>query len=58
LQDDPLERKNLVNQHPETAQRLVQILEQWQRTNYNAKPALNNMTDEDIRKLRSLGYVQ
>jgi hypothetical protein len=37
---------------------LVQLLEQWQRTSYNAKPALNNMTDEDIRKLRSLGYVQ
>jgi arylsulfatase A-like enzyme len=58
LQDDPLERKNLLNQYPENAQRLVQLLEQWQRTNYNAKPALNNMTDEDIRKLRSLGYVQ
>ena len=58
LLDDPLERTNLVTKFPPIAQELALEIEKWRKTHRNANPIIDSMTEEDIKKLRALGYVR
>ena len=58
LDHDPWERTNLIDESPDVARRLAQKLNAWMDRSRNALPVLNQMSEEDIEKLRALGYVQ
>ena len=58
LAKDPLETTNVLDEFPEAATQLAHQLESWKLDQHSAKPIRNEMTNEDIEKLRSLGYIQ
>jgi arylsulfatase A-like enzyme len=60
---DPLDRNDVAAAHPDVVQRLRQQLEGWQKmaTAARLKPdalANQNLSKEELERLRSLGYVQ
>jgi len=58
LVDDPLERTNLLAKFPTIAQKFALKVEQWRKTHRSANPVIDSMTEEDLKKLRALGYVR
>ena len=56
--DDPGERRNLLAEHPGEAQRLRVRLAELLDAMPAAAAAATQLTDEEIRTLRSLGYVK
>ena len=60
---DPLDQKDVATAHPEIIQTLVKELEAWHRKaeSVRLKPDAasdESMSQEDLERLRSLGYVQ
>ncbi|HEY4492129.1 MAG TPA: sulfatase, partial [Acidobacteriota bacterium] len=60
---DPLNRINLAEQNPEVVKRLARTLDQWRRSSAAArlKPdseAAKGLSQEELERLRSLGYIQ
>jgi arylsulfatase A-like enzyme len=58
LEDDPLERINLVAKFPTIAQKLARKVEKWKTTHSSANPVVDSVSEEDLKKLRALGYVR
>lgn len=57
LSIDPGELTNLHNTHPQKAGELTDRLIHWKRSCIRTKPETNNISEEDLRKLKSLGYT-
>ncbi|MGH9334374.1 MAG: sulfatase family protein, partial [Vicinamibacteria bacterium] len=60
---DPLDQKNVASEHPDIVERMAQQLERWRKWAIeNPLPpdgaAAEDMTSEELERLRSLGYVQ
>ena len=58
LDQDPKEKENLIEEFPDIAKKLARKIEQWKLAHQSAEGVINQMTDEDIEKLRALGYIQ
>jgi arylsulfatase A-like enzyme len=58
LKLDAGELRNVLFDYPDITARLASELEQWKRTHSRALPVQDDLSDEDIERLRSLGYVQ
>ena len=58
LDQDPKEKENLLEEFPDIAKKLARKIEQWKLAHQSADGVINQMTDEDIEKLRALGYIQ
>jgi choline-sulfatase len=59
LSSDPAERTNLLSRHPELARELAGQLEAWRnRQDGLALAPGQQASEEDLERLRSLGYVQ
>jgi choline-sulfatase len=56
LSQDPKELDNIVEKHPEKARALDAALAEWRRAQKGAKR--QQMSPEDVERLRALGYVQ
>jgi arylsulfatase A-like enzyme len=62
-QSDPLDQHNLAAEHPDVVQRLAKALDGWRsmaeagRVKPDAE-GTQNMTPEQLQRLRSLGYVR
>jgi arylsulfatase A-like enzyme len=60
--DDPLNLVNVADKHPEIVERLGQTLDRWHRSALEARveteAAADELSPEEIEKLRSLGYIQ
>jgi arylsulfatase A-like enzyme len=61
-QEDPLNFQNLASENPEIVERLAQLLERWHQAALEARVEseenAEDMSPEEIEKLRSLGYIQ
>ena len=53
---DPHETRNLITDNPETANQLIGLLKEW--TDKSGDPEIRKPSAEDIKLLKSLGYVQ
>ena len=58
LAQDPEERNNVYTQFPGEATALARLVEEWKLTSASGRPVLDNMSDEDIEQLRSMGYFK
>ncbi|MFC2163477.1 sulfatase [Acidobacteriota bacterium] len=59
LVQDPMERKNLFNQRPETTQKLLKELEKRLKRSHKAKAQEKSIIDEELEeRLRALGYIK
>ena len=58
LKVDEGELRNVILDYPDITARLASELEQWKRTHSTALPVQDDLSDEDIDRLRALGYVQ
>ena len=60
--DDPLDQKDLAEQHPEVVSRLQGLLEEWRlealATRLPEAESTEGMSQEDLQRLKSLGYIQ
>ena len=57
LKDDPQELKNIISENPEIAEEAKRILKNVTSYKSIGKPKAAKKTEETIRKLRSLGYI-
>ena len=59
LEDDPRELNNLMEQQPETGEKILQTLEQFQAGCRKAKESTDDrpLTEEDVSRLKALGYI-
>lgn len=63
LPDDPLERVNLADKHPEKVSELRETIDLWKKANRHMREQsesqenYHGLSDEDRQKLRSLGYI-
>jgi arylsulfatase A-like enzyme len=58
LGGDPTEKRNLYIQQPERAAQLADRLAQWMKTMPRQSQETHTISPEDLRRLKSLGYVQ
>ena len=58
LSADPQELTNLYTTFPKKAAQLASKLEQWRQKHAGAKPVRGRISEEDLARLRSLGYVE
>jgi arylsulfatase A-like enzyme len=58
LAEDPKEKNNVCSDFPELAERLAGELENWKVEYTREAPVLDEMTEEDVERLRALGYVR
>ncbi|MBU0753660.1 MAG: sulfatase-like hydrolase/transferase [Planctomycetes bacterium] len=58
LNKDSAERENLFEKSPEQARKLKKIVEAWKKSYTSDKAVQDNQTDEDIEKLRQMGYIK
>jgi arylsulfatase A-like enzyme len=58
LSGDPTERRNLYVQQPERAALLAGRLSQWMQSMPQQSRETHTLSPEDLRRLKSLGYVQ
>ena len=55
---DPGETNNLADSFPDQLTALATMLQGWKERSASAEPIQSNLSDEDRRRLRSLGYVE
>jgi arylsulfatase A-like enzyme len=59
---DPLNLENVADTHPERVEELARLLDGWQQAALKARveteKAAEDLSAEEIQKLRSLGYLQ
>ena len=58
LAQDPKERNNVYTQFPKEAAALSKLVAEWRQSSASGRPVLDNMSDEDTERLRSMGYVK
>jgi arylsulfatase A-like enzyme len=58
LKDDPHEKQNLAGDEEQKMKRFIQEMLQFQRSLPETKAGKVDLTDEEIKRLRSLGYFQ
>jgi arylsulfatase A-like enzyme len=59
LQQDPRESSNAADSHPELAQKLLNALNTWsENTRTNLPSQSPSFTEEELQKLKSLGYIK
>ena len=56
LRNDPAETKNVIEQHPREAEKLMEVLQRWQDDLPIYQP--RERTAQELEELRSLGYIQ
>lgn len=60
--EDPLDRVNVADQHPDVVDKLKAALARWRETAVAAQlpesDSVEGLSEEELRKLRSLGYIQ
>lgn len=60
--DDPLDQENRADQHPKVVQELKEMLVQWRETALAARlteeDPTTGMSQEELQRLKSLGYIQ
>ncbi len=56
LRNDPGETKNVIEQHPREAEKLLELLQRWQDDLPIYQP--RERTAQELEELRSLGYIQ
>ena len=59
---DPLDQTNLADQHPDIVKQLIEDLTVWRKwAEENALPEADStegLSDKELRRLRSLGYIK
>lgn len=58
LAEDPEERRNLVSENPVMATELSDLVNTWVARHRNSKPVQFDLSQEDLLRLRALGYVK
>jgi len=58
LVDDPNERHNVYTQFPEEASALAKLVEDWKAASASGRQIQEDLTSEDIARLKSMGYVK
>jgi arylsulfatase A-like enzyme len=59
LAADPGELRNVVEKHPDVSRKLREIMQEWHsREPTHTLRAERNLSDEDARRLRALGYLR
>jgi arylsulfatase A-like enzyme len=58
LQEDPRERSNLAKKRPEIARAMKSALMKWDRTGQMQEAGEVDLSDDEIRELKALGYLE
>jgi len=60
--NDPLNRTDVAGEHPQVVERLAPLLKEWlaetEAAALSAEEAAEGLTEQELEKLRSLGYIQ